>query len=100
MPSTDIQLDEKIKVKISEPKRWKVILLNDDSTPMEFVISVLVEIFKHTVDTARDIMLQVHETGSGIAGVYSFEIAEAKAVEATSQARSNGYPLQIKLEEE
>lgn len=100
MPSTDIQLDEKIKVKISEPKRWKVILLNDDSTPMEFVISVLVEIFKHTVDTAKDIMLQVHETGSGIAGVYSFEIAEAKAVEATSQARANGYPLQIKLEEE
>lgn len=100
MPSTDIQLDEKIKVKVSEPKNWKVILLNDDSTPMEFVISLLVEIFKHTADSARDIMLQVHETGSGIAGVYSFEIAEAKAVEATSKARENGYPLQIKLEEE
>ncbi len=100
MPSTDIQLDEKIKVKISEPKNWKVILLNDDSTPMEFVISILVEIFKHTPDSARDIMLQVHETGSGIAGVYSFEIAEAKAVEATNQARTNGFPLQIKLEEE
>lgn len=100
MPSTDIQLDEKIKVTVQEPKRWKVILLNDDSTPMEFVISMLVEIFKHTPDTAKDIMLQVHETGSGIAGVYSFEIAEAKAVEATQQARTNGYPLQIKLEEE
>jgi ATP-dependent Clp protease adaptor protein ClpS len=100
MPSTDIQLDEKIKVTVQEPKRWKVILLNDDSTPMEFVISVLVEIFKHTPETAKEIMLQVHETGSGIAGVYSFEIAEAKAVEATQQARSNGYPLQIKLEEE
>jgi ATP-dependent Clp protease adaptor protein ClpS len=100
MPSTDIQLDEKIKVKISEPNRWKVIFLNDDSTPMEFVISLLVEIFKHTPETAHAIMLQVHETGSGIAGVYSFEIAEAKAVEATNQARSNGYSLQIKLEEE
>ncbi len=100
MPGTDIQLDEKIKVKISEPKNWKVILLNDDSTPMEFVISILVEIFKHTSDTARDIMLQVHETGSGIAGIYSFEIAEAKAVEATHQARTSGFPLQIKLEEE
>jgi len=100
MPSTDIQLDEKIKVSVSEPKNWKVILLNDDSTPMEFVISLLVEIFKHTVETANDIMLQVHETGSGIAGVYSFEIAEAKAVEATNTARTNGYPLQIKLEEE
>ena len=100
MTTTDIQLDEKIKVTISEPKRWKVILLNDDSTPMEFVIGVLIEIFKHTDDTARKIMLDVHETGSGIAGVYSFEIAEAKAVEATNLARTNGHPLQIKLEEE
>jgi ATP-dependent Clp protease adaptor protein ClpS len=100
MATTDIQLDEKIKVTISEPKRWKVILLNDDSTPMEFVIGVLTEIFKHTEATAREIMLDVHETGSGIAGVYSFEIAEAKAVEATNLARTNGHPLQIKLEEE
>jgi ATP-dependent Clp protease adaptor protein ClpS len=100
MPSTDIQLDEKIKVTAQEPRRWKVILLNDDSTPMEFVISLLIEIFKHTTETAKDIMLQVHETGSGIAGVYSFEIAEVKAVEATQQARTNGFPLQIKLEEE
>jgi ATP-dependent Clp protease adaptor protein ClpS len=100
MSTTDIQLDEKIKITASEPKRWKVILLNDDSTPMEFVIAVLVEIFKHTQDSARDIMLQVHETGSGVAGIYSFEIAESKAVEATTQARTNGHPLQIKLEEE
>ena len=100
MPSTDIQLDEKIKVKISEPKRWKVIFLNDDATPMEFVVAILIEIFKHTNDTANDIMMQVHETGSGIAGVYSFEIAEAKAVESTNLARGNGHPLQIKLEEE
>jgi ATP-dependent Clp protease adaptor protein ClpS len=100
MPSTDIQVEEKIKIKATEPKRWKVILLNDDSTPMEFVIAVLMEIFRHTSDSARDIMLQVHETGSGVAGVYSFEIAEAKAVEATNLARTNGHPLQIKLEEE
>jgi len=100
MASTDIQLEEKLKIKVSEPKNWKVILLNDDSTPMEFVISLLIEIFKHTHETAQGIMFQVHETGSGIAGIYSFEIAEAKAVEATNQARANGYPLQIKLEEE
>ena len=100
MPSTDIQLEEKIKIKAAEPKRGKVIFINDDSTPMEFVISTLMEIFKHTSETAKEITVQVHETGSGIAGVYSFEIAEAKAVEATSLARTNGYPLQIKLEEE
>lgn len=100
MPSTDIQLEEKIKIKATEPKRWKVIFINDDSTPMDFVISTLMEIFKHTADSAKEITVQVHETGSGIAGVYSFEIAEAKAVDATSLARTNGYPLQIKLEEE
>ena len=100
MPSTDIQLDEKIKVRVSEPKNWKVIFLNDDATPMDFVISLLMEVFKHTTETAKEITIQVHETGSGIAGTYSFEIAEAKAVESTTLARANGHPLQIKLEEE
>jgi ATP-dependent Clp protease adaptor protein ClpS len=100
MTTTDIQLDEKIKLTVSEPKRWKVILLNDDSTPRDFVISILMEIFKHTQDTAREVMLQVHEEGSGVAGVYSFEIAEAKAVEATNLSRTNNHPLQLKLEEE
>jgi len=67
---------------------------------MEFVVGILTEVFRHTPDTARDVMLQVHETGSGVAGIYSFEIAEAKAVEATNVARTNNHPLQIKLEEE
>jgi ATP-dependent Clp protease adaptor protein ClpS len=100
MASTDVTIEDKIKTNISEPSRWKVILINDDVTPMEFVISLLCEIFKHTEDSAKDIMLQVHETGSGIAGIYSFEIAEVKAVEATNMARTNGFPLNIKLEEE
>lgn len=100
MPGTDIQLDEKIKVTVSEPTRWKVIFLNDDHTPIEFVIELLMQVFKHTTDTAKDITMQVHETGSGIAGVYSFEIAEAKAVETTQLARTNGFPLQVKMEEE
>jgi ATP-dependent Clp protease adaptor protein ClpS len=96
----DVQLDEKIKVIIQEPKQWKVIFLNDNQTPIEFVIQLLTQIFRHTETTAKDITMQVHETGSGIAGVYSFEIAEAKAVEATGLARANGFPLQVKLEEE
>lgn len=100
MPTTEIQIDEKIKQQIQEPKRWKVVLLNDDTTPMDFVIGVLTEIFKHTQETAKEITLEIHNTGSGIAGVYSFEIAEVKAVEATQLARSNGFPLQIKMEEE
>ena len=100
MPSTDIQLDEKVKVRVTEPKNWKVILLNDDVTPIEFVISLLETVFKHSTDTAKHITMQVHEQGSGVAGTYTFEIAEAKAVEATSCARNSGYPLQIKMEEE
>ncbi len=54
MSTTDVKLDEKIKQKIEEPHRWKVILLNDDHTPMEFVIGILTEIFKHSQETAKD----------------------------------------------
>jgi len=100
MALTDIVLDEKIKQKFEEPKLWKVVLLNDDHTPIDFVIGILTEIFKHTQETAKAITIQIHTEGSGIAGVYSYEIAEVKAVEATNLARSNGFPLQIKMEEQ
>ena len=100
MADTDVQIDEKIKQKVQEPKRWKVVFLNDDMTPIDFVVGLLIEVFKHTQDTAKEITLEIHNNGSGIAGVYSFEIAEAKAVEATQLARSSGFPLQIKMERE
>jgi ATP-dependent Clp protease adaptor protein ClpS len=100
MASTEIQIDEKIKQKTFEPRKWKVIFLNDDTTPMEFVMSILTEIFKHTQERASEITLEIHNNGSGIAGIYSYEIAEVKAVESTTLARSNGFPLQIKMEEE
>jgi ATP-dependent Clp protease adaptor protein ClpS len=67
---------------------------------VDFVIGILTEIFKHSQETAKGITMQIHTEGSGIAGVYSFEIAEVKAVEATNLARGNGFPLQIKMEEE
>lgn len=98
--TTEVQIDEKIKQKIKEPKRWKVIFLNDDTTPMDFVIELLTTIFKHSQETAKELTIQIHTEGSGIAGVYSFEIAEVKAIEATQLARSNAFPLQIKMEEE
>jgi ATP-dependent Clp protease adaptor protein ClpS len=100
MPTTEIQIDEKIKQQVQEPKRFKVILLNDDTTPMDFVMGILETIFKHTQETSKEITVEIHNTGSGVAGVYSFEIAEVKAVESTQLARSNGFPLQIKMEEE
>jgi ATP-dependent Clp protease adaptor protein ClpS len=97
---TDIKLDEKVKQVIKEPKKWHVFFLNDDHTPMEFVISILTEIYHHSTETAKNITLQIHETGSGIAGTYSFDIAEIKTIETTNIARANGFPLQTKLEEE
>jgi ATP-dependent Clp protease adaptor protein ClpS len=100
MSTADVKLDEKIKQTLEEPKRWKVIFLNDDATPMEFVIGVLTEVFKHSQETAKQITLEIHNEGSGIAGVYTYEIAEVKSVETTALARSNGFPLQIKMEEE
>ena len=96
----EIQLDEKIDIEIKPPKKYKVVFLNDDTTPMEFVITVLVDIFKHTEETARDITMQIHTDGSGVVGVYSYEIAEQKAIETTTLARNAGFQLQIRVEEE
>ena len=97
---TDIVLDEKIKLELKEPKRYKVLFLNDDATPMEFVISILMEIFRHTETGAVEITNKIHTEGSGIVGVYTHEIAEQKATETTSLARNAGFPLQVKLDEE
>ena len=100
MTETDIVIDEKIDEIVLEPPRYKVVLLNDDTTPMEWVIEVLVSIFKHSETTAKEITLAIHNEGSGLAGIYSYEIAEQRSLEAVSASRERGFPLQIKLEEE
>ena len=91
---------EKTKLNIEEPGFYKVIFLNDQVTPMDFVIDVLQKIFKHDLETSQQIMLTVHNEGSAIAGVYSYEIAEQKGVETTVLARNNGFPLQVKVEKQ
>lgn len=96
----DIVLDEKIKVEIKEPKLYKVIFLNDDTTPMEFVVSLLINVFKHSEETSQTLTMTIHTEGSGIAGVFTHEIAEQKAVESIGLSRQHGFQLQIKLEEE
>lgn len=100
MSKESIAVDEKIKVDIHPPKLWKVILLNDNVTPMELVIDILIGVFKHNQDSAKKIMLTIHNEGSGVAGIYSFEVAEHLAVESTHIAKSNGSPLKIQVEEE
>ena len=98
--STEIEVKEKITVQLEPPHMWKVIFLNDDKTPMELVIELLTGIFKHTESKAKEITLEIHETGSGVAGVYSFEIAEQKGMEATAVARQNGSPLRVLVDPE
>ena len=98
--STETAVEESVVVDLQPPNLWKVVLLNDDATPMELVIELLTGIFKHTESSAKDITLEIHETGSGVAGVYSFEIAEQKGMEATAVARQNGSPLRIQVDPE
>ena len=87
-------------VEITNPGKYKVVLVNDDSTPMEFVVALLVSVFKHSEDTATTVMLQIHNEGKGTAGIYNHEVAEQKAIEGTLLARQHGHPLQITVEPE
>lgn len=96
----DVKIDEKIKIKFDEPSKYKVIFLNDDKTPMDFVVSLLVELFKHSDETAHALTMKIHDEGSGVVGVFSYEIAEQKALEATGLCRENGFPLRIRVEED
>lgn len=93
----DTQLDEQISIKL--PKQYRVILLNDDYTSMEFVVEILVDLFHKSTSQAESIMLQIHKNGSGICGIYSYEIAETKVAQVHKRARSNGFPLKAVLEE-
>lgn len=83
---------------VKEPDRFRVVILNDNSTPMEFVIELLKVIFHHSQEAAVQIMLQVHQQGKGTAGVYTFEVAEQKASESTQIARTNGHALGVTVE--
>lgn len=96
----DIKIDEKIKKVVDHPVRYKVIFLNDDITPMEWVIEILTTIFKHSRETAEQITLTIHAEGSGIAGIYTYEVAEQKSIEAAHASRERGFPLQIRVDEE
>ena len=96
--NTDNETVTLSKPKTAKPPMYKVILLNDDFTPMDFVVQLLVEIFNRTVEEARDITMQIHDNGKGIAGTYGYEIAEQKKQEAVSVTRFNKYPLTIVVE--
>ncbi len=93
-------LSVKTKPKAQKPSMYKVILLNDDYTPMEFVVHVLESIFKKNRQEATDIMMHVHRRGVGVCGIFTFEVAETKVAQVMDFARANEQPLQCTMEKE
>ena len=86
--------------KTKKPSLYRVLMLNDDYTPMEFVVLVLQRFFGHNHEMAQQIMLHVHQRGVGVCGVYSYEVAETKAAQVMDFARQNEHPLQLQIEKE
>lgn len=100
--TTDTVLEKSTKTvdKIRYPKKYKVVILNDDFTPAEFVMGLLIKVFKHTESAAHELTLKIHNEGSAVAGIYNYEIAEQKTAESTAISRANGFPLQITMSQE
>ena len=90
----------KTRTRSKKPQQYKVLLLNDDYTPMEFVIHVLERFFSKSREDATRIMLHVHHNGVGICGVFTFEVAETKVAQVVDFARQNQHPLQCTMEKE
>lgn len=92
-------LVEEAQPEVKQPPLFRVVLLNDDYTPMEFVVDVLEKFFRLDRPSATRIMLEVHTQGKGVCGVFTFEIAETKVAQVTTYARDNQHPLMCTLEE-
>ncbi len=96
--NTDLELIEDTILK--HPKKYKVFILNDDYTSMDFVIDILMTIFHKSYQEAELIMLEVHKKDKGVCGVYTNEIAETKVMQVHKKARESGFPLRAEMEEE
>ncbi|MCH2252281.1 MAG: ATP-dependent Clp protease adapter ClpS [Vicinamibacterales bacterium] len=99
-PHTDHGVLEETRQKTRKPTLYKVILLNDDYTTMEFVLQVLETVFHKTPAVAHRVMMQVHLEGRAVCGAYSYEVAETKVATVQDLAKQDGFPLQATLEEE
>jgi ATP-dependent Clp protease adaptor protein ClpS len=96
---TDGAVKERVKTEKKEPTQYKVVLINDDYTTMEFVVQILESVFQRSPAEAFRIMMHVHQNGRGIAGVYPWEVAETKVETVTTLAREAQFPLRATLEE-
>jgi ATP-dependent Clp protease adaptor protein ClpS len=97
-PTSGVAVQTRAKTK--RPSMYKVLMLNDDYTPMEFVVHVLERFFSKTREEATQVMLHVHRRGVGVCGVYTYEVAETKVNQVTEFARRNQHPLRCTLEKE
>ena len=99
-PKTGGEVLERTKTDVAQPPMWRVVLLNDDYTPMEFVVQLLESIFDKSPAEAYRIMMQVHVDGRGVCGVYPFDVAETRIAATDDLAQSAGYPLKAVMERE
>jgi len=98
MAKEQSQLRERQRTILKEPRRYKVVIYNDDFTTMEFVVMILVQVFLKSQAEAEALMLQVHHSDKAVVGIYSYDIAESKVRKATNMARGQGYPLRLTVE--
>lgn len=98
--ATNLEHELLNEISLKHPKKYKVYILNDDYTSMEFVIDILMNVFHKSYDQAESIMLEVHKKERGLCGVYSHEIAETKVMQVSKKAKDNGFPLKATMEEE
>lgn len=96
--NTNLGIATKTRAKTKKPSPYKVLILNDDYTPMEFVVLVLKRFFNMDIDEATRVMLHVHQKGVGVCGTFSYEVAETKVTQVMDFARKNEHPLQCTLE--
>ncbi|OSM04805.1 ATP-dependent Clp protease adapter ClpS [Magnetofaba australis] len=94
----DTELLTRSQQKVTEPPLYRVLLLNDDFTPMEFVVELIMRVFRKNEEEATRIMLNVHTQGQGLCGVYPREIAETKMTQVNQHARNSGHPLKCRIE--
>ena len=98
--ANNIEFELAEEVALQYPKKYKVFLLNDDYTSMDFVVDILMSIFHKSYEESEAIMLAIHKKGKGLCGVYSYEIAETKVMQVKTKAKEHGFPLKAIMEEE
>jgi ATP-dependent Clp protease adaptor protein ClpS len=94
----DVGLKERDDQRLQPPRKYRVVLLNDDFTPIQFVVALVQQVFRKSNEEAIAITMQVHEKGMGVAGVYTYEIAETKVAQASMHARRHEHPLMVTME--